>query len=98
MILGQILDRLDDESFAAETLVSMDDLPLLVAVQATGARFGESAAAYAVSAVRRFSAFADDEEWLALMAALGRADDPGAACLHRMLAWSLRHDCDCERH
>jgi hypothetical protein len=99
MFLGQILDRLGDESFATETLVAMDDLPLMAAVQATGERFGESGGAYAVNAVRRFSAFADDEDWLALMTALDRADDPGAACLRQMLAWSLRHDeCDCERH
>jgi hypothetical protein len=47
--------------------------------------------------VRRFSIFADDEDWLALMTALERARDPGAACLRQMLAWSLRHDRDCER-
>jgi hypothetical protein len=98
MILGHVLDRLGDEAFAAETLVAMGDLPLMVAVQATGERLGEAASAYAVNAVRRFSAFADDEDWLALMTALDRADDPGATCLRHMLAWSLRHDCDCERH
>ena len=42
--------------------------------------------------MRRFADFADDEDWLALMTALERAPDPGAACLRQMLAWSLRHD------
>jgi hypothetical protein len=98
MILGHVLERLGDESFAAEALVAMDDLPLMVAVQAIGERLGESASAYAMGAVRRFSAFADDEDWLALMTVLDRAGDPGAACLRQMLAWSLRHDCECERN
>jgi hypothetical protein len=98
MILGQVLNQLGDESFAAEALVGMDDLPLMVAVQEAGRRFGETASTYAVGAVRRFAAFADDEDWLALMTALERADDPGAACLRQMLGWSLGHDSDCERN
>jgi hypothetical protein len=97
MILGQVLDRLGDETFTAETLVAMDDLPLMVAVQASSERFGESPSAYVVAAVRRFAAFADDEDWLALMTAAERDGDPGAACLRKMLAWSLRHDDDCTR-
>jgi hypothetical protein len=97
MILGHVLDRLGDETFALETLVAMDDLPLMAAVQASSERFGESSSAYVVIAVRRFAAFADDD-WLTLMTAVKRADDPGAACLRQMLAWSLRHDGDCARN
>jgi hypothetical protein len=98
VILGQVLDHLGDEAFANETLVAMDDLPLMVAVQSAGERYGESAAAYAVGAVRRFATFAGDEDWLALMTALERADDPGASCLRQMLGWALGHDCNCERN
>jgi len=98
MILGEVLDRLGDETFAAEALVAMHDLSLMVAVEAASEHFGENASAYAVGAVRRFTAFADDEDWLALMTALERADDPGSACLRRMLAWSLHHDNHCERN
>jgi hypothetical protein len=92
MLLGHVLERLGDEAFAAETLVGMGDLPLMVEAGSTGDRFGESLPAYAVGATRRFAAFASDEDWLALMNALERARDPGAACLHHMLTWSLARD------
>ena len=92
MLLGQVLERLGDEVFAAETLVGLSDLPLMVEVQTAGRQFGESLGEYAVGASRRFAAFASDEDWLALMTALERADDAGAACLRHMLEWSLRHE------
>jgi hypothetical protein len=94
MLLGQVLDRLGDESIATETLLGLDDLPLMVDVEATGQRFDESAPVYAANAVRRFAAFAGDQDWLALMTALEREADPGAACLRHMLRWSLRQDSD----
>jgi hypothetical protein len=96
MLLGQLMERLGEEAVCAETLLGLDDLPLLVEVQAMGLRFGETTPAYAVAAARRFAAFASDEDWLALMTALERASDPGAACLRHMLRWSLHHDsADC---
>src|SRR5690348_15081547 len=98
MLLGQVLQRLGDETFAAETLVGLDDLPLMADLEATREQFGESAPDYAIGAVRRFSAYASDDDWLALMNALERTDDPGAACLRAILAWSLHHDkgnCKC---
>jgi hypothetical protein len=92
MLLGQVLERLGDEAFASETLVALSDLPLMIAVAAAGRQFGESLGEYAVGASRRFAAFAADEDWLALMTALERADDAGVACLRHMLEWSLRRD------
>lgn len=98
MLLGEVLGHLRDESFAAETLVGLDDLPLMAGVAAEAGRHGETAGDYAAASVRRFAAFADDEDWLALMAAIERGSDPGAAALRHMLAWCLRHDCDCPHH
>lgn len=92
MLLGQVLDRLGDEGIAAETLMGLDDLPLMVDVAATGERFGESPSLYASNAVGRFAAFASDEDWLALMTGLERTADPVSACLRQMLLWSLRQD------
>jgi hypothetical protein len=100
MLLGRVLERLGDEGFAAETLVGLRDLPLLVDVEAAGRQFGESPGEYAAGATRRFAAFASDEDWLALMTALERGaaaaqdspDSAGAACLRHMLAWSLRFE------
>ncbi len=92
MLLGQVLQQLGDEAIAAETLMAMGDLPLVVEVEAVGRKYGENVPAYAVGAMRRFEAFASDDDWLALMTALERADNPGAACLRHMLAWSLKRD------
>ena len=94
MLLGQVLERLHDEACAAETLVSLHDLALMVQVEAMGRRFGEDIGAYTAGASRRFAHHASDEDWLALMTALERADDAGVACLRHMLAWSLRHDAE----
>jgi hypothetical protein len=94
MLLGQVLERLGDETFAAETLVSLNDLALMVQVEAAGRQFGEDIGVYAAGASRRFAHHASDEDWLALMTALERADDSGEACLRHMLAWSLRHDAE----
>jgi len=76
MLLGDVLGRLRDESFAAETLVGLDDLPLIAGVAAEPGRHGETAGDYAASAVCRFAAFADDEDWLARMAPIERGPDP----------------------
>lgn len=102
MFLGQVLDRLGDDAFAAETLLGLGDLPLMVDIETAGRPFGEGPSEYAVHAVRRFTALAGDEDWLALMTALERADDSAATCLRHMLLWSLRHDReaagDCRSH
>ena len=98
MLLGDVLEGLRDESFAAETLVGLDDLPLMAEISAEAGRHGETAGDYAAAAVHRFAAFADDEDWLALMATIDRGADPGATALRHMLAWCLRHDCGCPHH
>lgn len=92
MLLGQVLERLGDEAFAAETLVALQDLALMVEVEAAGRQFEETIGEYAAGASRRFAQLASDDDWLALMTVLERADDAGAACLKHMLAWSLRND------
>ena len=92
MVLGQVLDRLGDEAFAAETLVALENLPLMVEVEAAGRAFGEGIGEYASGASRRFAQLASDEDWLALMTVLERADDAGMACLQHMLEWSLRRE------
>ena len=92
MLLGQVLERLGDEAFAAETLVGLEDLHLMVEVETAGRQFGETLGEYATGASRRFAQLASDDDWLALMTALERADDAGAACLKHMLEWSLRRE------
>jgi hypothetical protein len=95
MVLGQVLARLSDEAFATETLIGLRDLALMALVGQAGRAVGESFGEYAVGATRRFSANAGEEDWLAMMTAIERASDPGAACLRHMLEWSLRHEEGC---
>ena len=94
MVLGEVLERLSDEAFAAETLVALENLNLMVQVEAVGQQFGENVGEYAAGASCRFAQLASDDDWLALMTALERADDAGTACLKHMLAWSLHHDAE----
>ena len=53
MVLGEVLERLGDEAFAAETLVALEDLNLMVEVEAAGRPFGENVGEYAAGASRR---------------------------------------------
>jgi hypothetical protein len=57
-----------------------------------GARHDEPPGEYVANASRRFAAAAGDEDWLALMTAMERAQDPGRAALERMLRWALARD------
>jgi hypothetical protein len=98
MTLGRMIERLDDEAFAGETMIALDDLALLAEIDRAADAFDETPAIYASGAARRFAAHADDDDWLALMNAAARAEDPGVACLREMLRWSLRHEavaCGC---
>jgi hypothetical protein len=92
MTLGAILATLRDEGAADEALAALNDIVLYAQVQACGAQHGESPGEYACGAVRRFSNLASSEDWLALMTAIERSDDPARTTLERMLRWSLLQD------
>ncbi len=98
MMLGEVIERLDDEAFATESMIALNDLTLLAEIDRAARDAEETPAIYAAGAARRFASQASDDDWLALMSAVARADDPGVACLRRMLLWSLRYDaaaCGC---
>jgi len=90
MLLGDLLARFTDETVAEETILAMGDLPLAVRVHEAAAAAGLPLGAYAASAMRRYAAEAADDEWVTLVGALSRAANPGAVCLQRALAASLR--------
>lgn len=92
MQLGDIVARLNDEATAAEALLGCGDLALLVDVADAAGRFGETPGDYAAGSIRRFANSAADEDWLALMTALERTDDPARTCLVKMVSWSLARD------
>ena len=92
MLLGTILRKLDTDADAAVVLESLGDLVLLAEVDAMGSVHGESPGEYASGATRRFAAAASDEDWLALMTALEKTEDPARTTLDRMVRWSLAKD------
>lgn len=89
MLLGDVIRGLDNEVVAAETLLGVGDLGLLAAMRTAAAASGLSPGAFAARAVRFYADAADEAEWVALMGDLGRASDPGVACLERAFAWTL---------
>lgn len=92
MLLGQLIRDLSDEGEAAEALRGLGDLPLL-------ARVEQAAQALRIWAPRRMPRWPlcvsptrrATTNWLALMTALERADDPGVACA-RWAVWALGQD------
>lgn len=92
MNLGTLMTHLSHETDAAAALDALGDLLLLQEVTAMGERHDEAPGEYVANASRRFAAQAGDEDWLALMTAMERADDPGRAALDRMLQWALVRD------
>ncbi len=92
MHLGEIIRDFSGEARADEALLACGDLALVARVGAAALRYDESAGEYAAGAVRRFANLASSEDWLALMNAIERADEPGLRCLTHMLRWSLKRD------
>ncbi|MCZ8311136.1 MAG: hypothetical protein O9320_09805 [Magnetospirillum sp.] len=92
MLLGTILKRLGHAADAAQALDAMNDIVRLAEVEAMADRHAESPAEYVCGATRRFAADASSEDWLALMTAIERSDDPARATLDNMLRWSLARD------
>ena len=90
MLLGTLLTNLRDEGNAAAALTALDDLVLLAQVQERAVRYDETPGEYAAGAVSRFAAAASDEEWLALMTAIEKSDDPARTTLDRMVREGAR--------
>jgi hypothetical protein len=90
MLLGDVLAKFDDEAFASETVLRLGELSLLGRLREQAAAEDVSLGELARSAVRRFAAEADDEQWVSLLGAMGRTDDPGSVCLQRALAHVCR--------
>lgn len=96
MLLGDVLARFDDETIAAETILGLGDLALIARLRERAEAVGQSLGEYAASTVRCYAASAPDEEWITLMGALGRAQDPGAVCMTRAFAYMLKQDAAAE--
>lgn len=92
MLIGELIRALDDEASIATSMAAVGDFVLLADIARVAPRFEETPAEYARGALRRFANQASDEDWLAAMTAIERADDPGQVLLAMMLRWSLARD------
>lgn len=92
MQLGSLLSCLDDEAHAGAALDAIGDLVLFAEVLEVGARYDEAPGQYVSAAVRRYASRASAEDWLGLMTAVEKGDNPGQAVLQRVLRWALAQD------
>lgn len=92
MHLGTLLNHLEVEANAGAALLALGDIVLFARVEAMGEEHGEEPGEYVANGARRFAAQASDEDWLGLMNAIERAEDPGRAVLERIVRWSLDKD------
>ena len=92
MNLGTLLDALEDEGYAAGALDAIGDVVLLAQVHAMRDLHDETPGEYVANASRRFATRATDEDWLALMNAMERADRPGRAAIAHMVRWGVAAD------
>jgi hypothetical protein len=89
MQLGDLLAQFTDETVVAEAILGLGDLRLLATMRQQADANGLELGAYAAQAVSRYAAEASDEEWITLMGALGRSQDPGMTCLRRAFDYAL---------
>jgi hypothetical protein len=83
MLLGDLLAQFTDQTVVEEAILSLGDLSLLATMRLRAEAEGLALGAYAVQAMNRYTAEASDEEWIALMGALGRSQDPSMTYLQR---------------
>jgi hypothetical protein len=86
MLVGDLIERFQDQRLAGEALFSLGDLALTARIVALAAKSNLSAGELVVQSIGHFTNVATDEDWLTLIGSMSRADDPGAVFLLRALA------------
>ena len=90
MMLGDLVARLADETAVEETLFGLTDLALLADLRAQADASGLDLGPYAAAAASRYASDAPEEEWVTLIGAMSRSQDPGAVYLKRAFAYATR--------
>ena len=89
MNIGAVLAQLNDDSDAAELVLASGGLTMLRSVQREAKVENLELATYVRAIVQRYATTASDEEWVTLIANMGRASDPGLAYVKRALESEL---------
>lgn len=92
MLLGSLISRLACDVDAGAVLMATGALVLQAEVADWAELHEVTPGEYAAFAVSRFSAAASDEDWMSLVSALERGDDPIHAVLVKMLRWAISED------
>ena len=92
MLLGALLERLRHSVDASAALEALGDVVLFARIDEMAGQFEESPGEYVAASASRFAALAGDEDWLDLMSAIERSQDPAQAVVVKMLNWALARD------
>lgn|GEM_PF-1377878 len=87
--LGAVVARLGEPGRAAATLIEAGELALLVRFEAAAGSLETTTGALASFIVETWLARATDDDWLRLVAVMGKSDRPGLAALTTMLEDAL---------
>jgi hypothetical protein len=105
MDLGVLFARLETEQNSADALAALGDIVVYSEVASAAERYGEQPGEYLAASAGQFASMAGDEAWLALVAAMERAPDPGQAAMLYIARWAIArdaslaaeaHSCSCE--
>ncbi len=89
MLLGDIIERLEDEAVATEALLAAGDLALIARVQEAAAAREVTPGEFAADAVQTFTTQASDDDWVSLIGVMGQTTEPGTVCLRGMIEFAL---------
>lgn len=85
MLLGDLMQRLENEAVAAATLAAIGDLALTTDVVAAASQEGISPGEFIAECVASFANRASDEEWTTVIGQMARTTDPGEVLLRRAI-------------
>jgi len=86
MLLGDLINRFEDQGFLADALAALNDLPLAARIMTIAAREELAPGEVVRRSIGRYAATAGHAEWLTLMGLMSRSDNPGATLIRRALA------------
>ena len=86
MLLGDLIAKVQQPSFAAEALLVLDDLALMARINIASDRAELEPGEFISQSIGAFVDRATDEEWLSMIGAMSQAENPGQAFLHRVLS------------
>lgn len=94
-MLSDLISQFDHPDVAAQALLQLDDLALSSRVVEVAMAEQITIAEIVRQCVRNYANRANEEEWVTLMGALARSNDPARVFLHRALKSCLAHPSSC---